>query len=668
MTGLPLVLMLLVTAVVVVVVFRRLNLPPILGYLLVGVLIGPHAVGLASDTPQIKYLAEFGVVFLMFSIGLEFSLPKLSSMRRQVFGIGGMQVALTMLAAVGLALGAKLLLAHFALQWLKIEWQGALALAGALAMSSTAIVSKLLVERLELEKPHGRAIMGVLLFQDLAVVPLLVLVPALAGAPEELPMKIGIAALKATALLALLLIFGQRIMRAWFHIIAKARSQELFMLNLLLVALGLAWITEEVGLSLALGAFVAGVLIAETEYRHQVEEDIAPFRDVLLGLFFITIGMQLDLALVLKEWWLVLILLLVPVLLKFSLIAGICKLFKETSGTSIRAALALCTAGEFGFVLLAQAQTANLVEPALLQPVLAAMLISMIATPFLMAASDKIAMRFTSSEWMSQALNLTQIARKSIATEKPVLICGFGRSGQQLARLLKREGIDTMAMDLDPDRVREAAAAGESVVFGDAARHETLIAAGLSRAAAVVVTYANTPSALKVLHHIKHHAPHVPVIVRTYDDVDADKLRAAGATEVVPEILEGSLMLANHAMLLLGVPLRTVVDRVREMRDTRYALLRGVFRGADDVREDAVDAVRMHSVVLTADAAAVGQSVGSLGLELLGAELTAIKHAGGMRAVAAEEDVDHELATDDVLVLRGAPEALAMAEERLLRG
>jgi monovalent cation:H+ antiporter-2, CPA2 family len=668
MTGLPLVLMLLVTAVMVVVVFRRLNLPPILGYLLVGVLIGPHAIGLASDTPQIKYLAEFGVVFLMFSIGLEFSLPKLSSMRTQVFGIGGTQVALTMLAAVGLALAGKAALIHAGLAWFNLSWQGALALAGAFAMSSTAIVSKLLVERLELEKPHGRAIMGVLLFQDLAVVPLLVLVPALGGAPEELPVKIGLALLKATALLALLLIFGQRLMRMWFHVIAKSRSQELFMLNLLLVALGMAYLTEVAGLSLALGAFVAGVLIAETEYRHQVEEDIAPFRDVLLGLFFITVGMQLDLSLVVLKWWLVLALLAVPVLLKFFLVAGICKLFKESSGTSIRSALALCTAGEFGFVLLAQAQTARLVEPALLQPVLAAMLISMMATPFLMAASDKIAMRFSTSEWMSQALNLTQIARTSIATEKPVLICGFGRSGQQLARLLKREGIDTIAMDLDPDRVREAAAAGESVVFGDAGRYETLVAAGLGRAAAVVVTYANTPSALKVLHHVKHHAPHVPVIVRTYDDADADKLRAAGATEVVPEILEGSLMLANHAMLLLGVPLRTVVDRVREMRDTRYALLRGVFRGADDVREDAVDAVRLHSVVLTPDAAAVNQRVADLGLELLGAEVTAIKHAGGMRAVAADEDMEHTLTAEDVLVLRGVPEALAMAEERLLKG
>jgi CPA2 family monovalent cation:H+ antiporter-2 len=480
-------------------------------------------------------------------------------------------------------------------------------------------------------------------------------------------MALAFAVLKAAGLLALLLVFGQKLMRGWFHIIARGKSQELFMLNLLLVALGLAWITEEAGLSLALGAFLAGMLISETEYRHQVEEDIKPFRDVLLGLFFITIGMQLDFGVVLARWWLVLLLASLPVLLKFAVVLLIGRIFGQSSGTALRSALALATAGEFGLVLLSLTERLELVSPNLTQPILAAMLLSMIATPFIVAASDRIVLRFAASEWLLASLNLTQIAARSIATDRPVVICGFGRSGQNLARLLRREGIDYVALDLDPDRVREAAAAGESVVFGDAGRKESLIAAGLARASAVVITYAQTPSALKVLHHIRHLAPQLPVIVRTHDDSDLEVLRAAGATEVVPEIVEGSLMLASHALVLLGVPLRRVVSRVQEMRDSRYALLRGYFHGADDPDGAAHDAVRLHSLVLDAGAASVGKKLDEMGLELMGVHVSAINRAGGTTATQSAPE-SQVLAAGDVLVLRGTPETLALAEERLLKG
>lgn len=667
MNGLPLVLLLLVAAVLGVVAFRRMNLPPILGYIVVGLLIGPHALALAPDTPATRYLAEFGVVFLMFSIGLEFSLPKLKAMRLQVFGIGASQVGLTMLGGLALASGVGLLVSWLGLSFWTLSWQGALALSGALAMSSTAIVSKMLSERLEIDKPQGKVIMGALLFQDIAVVPLLILVPALARDTANLPMALFLALIKAVTLLALLLVFGQRLMRGWFHFVVKARSQELFMLNLLLITLGMAWITEHMGLSLALGAFVAGMLIAETEYRHQVEEDIKPFRDVLLGLFFITIGMQLDFKVVIEHWWLVGLLVLGPVLMKFAIVVAISKLFRQTTGTALRSGLALASAGEFGLVLVSLTDRVALVPSTILQPVLAAMLLSMLATPFLIAASDRIVLRLASSEWMLASLNLTQIAVKSITADKPVVICGFGRSGQNLARMLKREGIEYVALDLDPDRVREAAAAGESVVFGDAARKESLIAAGISRAAALVVTYASTASALKVLHHVKIMRPTLPVIVRTHDDADLETLRAAGATEVVPEIIEGSLMLASHALVLLGVPLRKVVATVQEMRDTRYSLLRGYFHGADDPGGNMHDAARLHSIPLDAGAASIGHDIAQMGLELIGVQVTAIKHATGMVPMPEQGIVSHQLSSGDVVVLRGSPEALALAEERLLR-
>jgi CPA2 family monovalent cation:H+ antiporter-2 len=654
-TALELTLVLLAASVAGVVAFRLLDLPPMLGYLVVGILIGPYALGLVPASDETNYLAEFGVVFLMFSIGLEFSLPKLRSMRQIVFGLGFAQVLLTILAvvAVGAVVGPYLGLGHAA----------SFLLGATLSMSSTAILIKLLVDRLELESEHGKRIVGVLLFQDLAVVPLLVVVPALATQPENLGPALLWALLKAAVLLTILLVGGQWMLRYWLHMVARRKSHELFTLNLLLLVLGSAWLTEHAGLSLALGAFVAGMLISETEYRHQVAEDIKPFRDVLLGLFFITIGMLLNVRIVIENVGWVLLALLMPTAFKCGLIVLLARLFGVTAGTSIRTGLALASAGEFGFVLLAQ--SGSILPPELKQIVLAAMLLSMLAAPFLVQYSDRIAMRFASSEWMLRALQLHQVATRSMATEGHVIICGFGRSGQHLAKMLEQEDIDYVALDLDPDRVREAAAAGDSVVYGDAARRETLIAAGLARAAALVISYNNFNSALRVIHFAHEARPQLPIIVRTQDDADLDRLLKAGATEVVPEIFEGSLMLGSHALVLLGVPLPRVVRRVREARDSRYRLLRGYFHGADDPAEFEDEShERLHSVPIESGAAAVGKTLGALGLKVIGVDVTAVRRRG-IRGADPSDDL--ELLAGDVVVLRGVPEALELAEERLLQ-
>ena len=451
-----------------------------------------------------------------------------------------------------------------------MSWQTALALSSALAMSSTAIVVKLMSERLEMESEHGKRVMGILLFQDLAVVPLLVLIPALGASTEQLFGALAIAAVKATLLITVLLVGGQRVMRWWLTLVARRKSEELFVLNLLLVTLGLAWLTELAGLSLALGAFIAGMLISETEYKHQVETDIRPFHDVLLGLFFISIGMLLDWRQVADRWPLVLLLVTLPVLFKAVLVALLARGFGATAGVSLRTGLYLAQAGEFGFVLLTLAQQNRLLPPSLLNPILASMVLSMLATPFIIMYSNRIVLRLVSSEWLQQSLQMTTIARKSINANKHVIICGYGRCGQNLARMLDGEGIPYMALDLDPDRVRQAAAAGDSVVFGDAARLQALMAAGLARASAVVITYLEVPGAMKVLANIRAHAPQVPVIVRTQDDHDLEALQKAGATEVVPEAIEGSLMLASHALALVGVPMRRVITlcRTSAMRAT----------------------------------------------------------------------------------------------------
>ncbi len=657
-SGLELTLLLLGSAVLGVVAFRTLHLPPMLGYLAVGVLIGPHALGLAAETASTHALAEFGVVFLMFSIGLEFSLAQLRAMRRIVFGLGMAQVVLTIVAAM---LGA--LLFSMWMPALAISWQASFALGGALAMSSTAIVVKLLTERLELESEHGRRIIGILLFQDLAVVPLLILIPSLAKNPEDLAATLAWAGVKAALVLALLLFFGQKLMRGWFTLVAKRRSQELFMLNLLLVTLGAAWITEKAGLSLALGAFVAGMLISETQFKHQVEEDIKPFRDVLLGLFFITIGMLLNLRLVLEHWWLVLALLVLPVLLKFALIALLAKLFGSSDGVSMRTGLALAQAGEFGFVLLNLASGSKLIDPFLMQLVLASMVLSMLVAPFVIANSDKIVMKIASNEWMMQSLQLTQLASRTMAAQKHVILAGFGRSGQSVATLLSDEKLPWYALDLDPERVQEAQAAGSNVSYGDAGRREALIAAGINRASALVITFADTRAALKVLHLVHELAPSLPVIVRSHDDSDLEVLRTAGATEVVPEALESSLMLASHALVVVGVPLRRVVHRVQSARDERYASMRGYFHGASDITDDPEHMyVRLHSVVLGEDAKAAGRRLDELGLDELGAEVTGIRRAR-MRVEPAAGTV---LQADDVVVLRGSADAVTRAEGRLL--
>ena len=653
--ALELVLVLLASAVLVVVVFRTLSLPPLLGYLIVGVAIGPHALGWIAEDRNTAYLGEFGVVFLMFTIGLEFSLPRLVQMRRLVLGLGGLQVVLTTALFAGLLAAAG------------SRWQGALALGAALAMSSTAIVVRMLAERMQTETPHGREVIGVLLAQDLAVVPLLVLVPALAQPAGDLAGALGLAALKAAAILGAVLWLGQKLMPPWFHLVAKRRSHELFIINVLFITLTSAYLTEIAGLSLALGAFVAGVLISETQYRHQVEEDIKPFREVLLGLFFITVGMQLDLQVVAAHFGLVAVMFVVPLAAKFAIVAGLSRAFGATPGTALRSGLALAQAGEFGLVLVARGSELALFDPALVQAAIAGMVLSMLVGPFLIQYSDRIVLRLSGSEWMLRALQLHQVAVRSIGTERHVVVCGYGRTGQSIARFLERESIGYVALDLDPERVREAAAAGDTVVFGDGSRRETLIAAGVARAAVLVVTYIDQPSALKVLAHAHEINPALPVIVRTRDDSGLERLEEAGAAEVVPDTFESSLMLASHAMLMVGVPVRRVVSQIRAVRDQRYRLLRGFYHGASDDAADLDEAnqPRLHTVNLEAGAHAVGRTLAALDLGRLGVEVNAVRRRG---IRADEPGPETRLQAGDVLVLLGRPQALEKAEARLLQG
>jgi K+:H+ antiporter len=647
-TTLELVLVLLASGVMAVALFRALKLPALLGYVLIGVVLGSLLPNHDQDAPA-AHLAEFGLVFLMFSVGLEFSLAKLKTMRTAVFGLGGLQVMLTMLlvTAFGLILG--------------LSWESGLAVGAILAMSSTAIVSKLLVERNELDTEHGRQVIGVLLFQDLAVAPLVIFIPALA-ASRHLAESLAWAGAKAALALFLILALGQRLMRPWFHLIAQAKSSELFMLNVLLITLGLAYVTDRAGLSLALGAFLGGVLIAETEYRYQVESDIRPFRDVLMGLFFVSIGILLDCRVVAQQWPEVLLALTLFVAGKVLLVTLLSALFNQSWAVAVRSGLSLAQAGEFGFVLLTVAASHGLMPTSLQQAILAAMVLSMLLSPLLIQQSGHLARFLEGGEWTQRAKGIHEIAAKSFGVTGHVILCGYGRSGQNLAHLLEAEDVPFIALDDDPRRVKAAAAAGDNVVFGDSTRREVLLAAGLRRARAVVVSFAHTPTALHTLASVQEIRPETPVIVRTLDESDLDRLREAGATEVVPEVMEGALMLGSQTLLMAGIPMARVLKRIRQTREQRYVTLRGYFRGRTDEEDEEIDQERLITVTLHQHHTAVGRTLGELGLESLGAAVMAVRRRG---IRADEPDATTRLMAGDTLILRGPPDGLAAAELKL---
>ena len=650
------VLLLLTSSVLAVALFRALKLPAMLAYFFVGMLFGPFGFNFLPSTESGRHVAEFGIVFLMFSVGLEFSLPKLYAMRKTLFGLGGAQVVIT--------LGVSMLVGWMA----GLSWPTAFVIGGALTMSSTAIVSKILMERVDLNSRHGRLSIGILLFQDLAVIPILVLIPALGAHSGDLASILGLSLVKTVVLLFVLFKFGKVVINYWFELVAGQRSRELFIMNVLMVTLLLAAATKLAGLSYALGAFIAGMLISETRYRYQVESDIAPFRDILLGLFFISVGMLLDFHFMLGHIGLVLALLVGFVLFKALVIAVLTRLFGYETGVGIRTGIILAQAGEFSFVLLALGLEQNLIGGDELQIVLAASLISMIIAPFIIQKNGRIARKLAKNYSKNSAQIVDEIEHSTANLKDHVIICGYGRSGQYLGRFLKEENIPFIALDIDPARVQDAAAAGEHVVYGDAGRRIVLEAAGGARAKALIVSYADTRASMKVLHVAQEAYPALPVIVRTYDDADMDAFREAGATEVVPEVLEGSLMLASHALVLLGVPLNRVVKRIRLFREERYKMFKGFFGGLTDIDKASTKQRlnRLHSVEVTAGTFAQGQYLEDINFTHFDVTLQYIRRPNMLEDIHPRPDI--LLAEGDVLVLLGSAEDLVAAEIFLISG
>ncbi len=655
---LTLLIMMLAAAVLVVTVVKRLlHLPPILGYLAVGILMGPHLLDVVAHSPEIEFVAEFGVVFLLFALGLEFSFVQMLAMRREVFLLGGLQVSL----ATAIVTAILISLGYGAPE--------SLVLGGAFAMSSTAIVVRMLTEQVELGRPHGRYSIGILLFQDIAVVPFLIVISVMA-VPDRQPamQEILIAGLQGIAALILVLAAGRWLVRPLFHEIARSKLAELFTLTVLLVAIGAAWITHLVGMSMALGAFLAGMMIGETEYRHQVQADIRPFRDILLGLFFISIGVQLDLPLLAAEVWVIVLMLLLLIVGKFLLITPLARLCGARREDAVRTGVVLAHGGEFGIALLTLGLQEVMLPPQIAQPLLAAIVVSMVASVFLFRKSANIAAVFSDKT----AEDLSDLAHESAATDElskreHVIVCGYGRVGQNLARLILEHGFEYIALDLDPYRVRSARQAGDPVVYGDSTKPDVLRAVGIEHASVVVISMPDLEQAEQTLQTIKSLRADVPVLIRTRDDTDLDMLLEAGATEVVPETLESSLMLASHLLLLLHVPLSKVLRTVQKVRSQRYKMLRNIFRKESARPIDTTHALReeLHSVALPPGAYGVGRKISDLNLEDAEIFITAIRRDG---IVGRQPVPETELKQDDVLVLYGTPEALEHGESILLTG
>lgn len=652
------ILILLAASVCVVAGVRKLALPAILGYLAVGMLLGPHALGLAADNDTTRLLADFGVVFLVFTLGLEFSLPRLVAMRWEVLGVGGAQVLLT----TGFVAAAAIMI-------FDVAAAVAVVIGGAVAMSSTAIIISQLTEQSENNRTHGRLAVAICLFQDLSFPLLLALVSALTGGASRIGAMHTFAAI-GTASLALLLVLaaGRWLLRPLFLVIASVRSAELFSLAVLLAVLASAWATHAVGLSLALGAFLAGMMLAETEFRHQIEATIRSYREVLLGLFFITVGMLLDVQLLLRHFLLVTAILVGMLLLKAAVVAVVAQPATKSWFKSLRTGVVVAQGGEFGFALLTLLLSRELLDPAVVQPVLAATVLSMVLSPILIRHNRRITRILLSESGPphTEAMRETR-ATLAVADRDHVVICGFGRVGQNIARVLETTGFEYIALDLDPYRIRLGRQAGDPVIYGDAGQIEVLQNVGVAHASCVVITFASPEVALRILRAVRELRSDVPVLVRTQDDTKLEQLQAAGATEVVPETFEASLMLLSHLLLLLKLPVPRVIRTVNDIRSGRYSMLRQYFRGAGAEHLDETHAFReeLHSVILPPHAWAVGRSIAELSGRGSQASVSAVRRDG---IVGREPSPDTIFKEGDVVVVCGTPEAVEHAETLLLMG
>jgi monovalent cation:H+ antiporter-2, CPA2 family len=649
------IIVLLAVSVFVVTLARRLGLPTILGYVAVGLALGPHALGAFPESDTTHLLAELGVVFLLFTLGLEFSWPRMVALRREVFGLGSLQV-----------LGTTAVVAPIA-HLFGVPWAQSIVIGGVVAMSSTVLIVQLLAERAELNRTHGRLAFSVVLFQDIAVVPFLALAAALAPGTEAFNMA-TVVSLVVTGTIAVLVVLaaGRWLLRPLLYVIANSHVRELFTLAVLLVALAAAWASQVAGFSMALGAFLAGMMLAETEYSHQIESVIRPFRDILLGLFFISVGMLLDFHTLLSEFWLIFALAFAMISIKTVVASCATRLFVDSTFKSLRTGITLAVGGEFGIALLTLLLQNKAIDPGIAQPMLVSVVVAMVLAPVVLANNKRLA-RFLLGETgpPKTAIEREDAATMAVAKREHVILCGFGRVGQNVARVLEAQGFEYIAIDLDPVRVRTARQIGQPVVYGDSADEQVLEECGLAAANTVVISFSDPRTALAILRSLRRLRADVPVLVRTADDTRSRELKAAGATEVVPEAFEASLMLASHVLMTLKVPPALAMRSVEDLRANRYEMLRNVIARGDGRITDPPFEEQVRSVVVPPGSWCIGKAVDEV--RGAGAEVafTGIRREG---ILGRDPSGDTQFQEGDIVVICGTPDALAHAEAVLLAG
>jgi len=644
-------------ALFVTLLLRKLRLSIILGYLIVGAILGPHAMDVMHNSIYARHLAEFGIVFLMFTVGLEFSLAKLFALRYAVFGIGGLQVLFTLIITmmVGIFLGMSTFTA--------------LVVGSIAAMSSTAIVIKQLNDQLELHSPHGLNAVGILLFQDLAVIPIMILIGSLTNTSDQnLSLILLWALLKGSFALVLIFVIGRWLLKPLFRQISKTRDIELFTLTVLLVTLTGAWFTNIFGLSYALGAFLAGLMLAETEFRHQIEVEIRPFRDILLGLFFITIGMLADFSTWGSTWIWILLLVVALVLGKIFLTFIIARLIGNPLASSLRTGIIIGQGGEFGFAILTLALSNGIIAEDYGQVILAALLISIALSPVLIRWNKKIADFFLhKSIQTSEEDNLYKINVKSEQLKNHVILCGYGRVGQQVARILDNVKIPYLGLDLDPELIRFAKLMGNNVLYGDPTHPGILKAAGLDHAKTLVISFNDLRASIKILNIVKETHPQLPLVIRCRDEFELKQLKHYGATHVIAELFEASLTLSDHLLHLLKIPDREISQLLQSVRNKDYDILQKIFIGSfeETMAENLAESKQLKPILIPENAYAVNKKLKELHFKDIGAEILSIRR-GENNFLKARGST--KISAFDVVIVYGPAAKLEEAERRLLQG
>ena len=650
-------LLLLGTSTALIVLLYRLHIASLLAFLITGALFGPTGLGVIDDPEELAAIAELGLTFLLFILGLEFSLPRLIALRNTVFRLGSMQMLVCSF------------IFFLVLQLTGLDWQIALILAGGFSLSSTAIVSGELSNLGLLKKRHGEIAIGILLFQDLAAIVLLVAVPLVSSQSEGFSLGgLLFTITEGLVLLAAFFFTSRYLLPHLLREIATQKSDQLLVLAALVIVLLSAMLTSSIGLSMELGAFLAGMMLGDTRFKHQLEADIRPFRDLLLGLFFITIGMLVDLGQLVSFWPYLLLGGLLLMITKAFLITGVVKLLGESWRSAIPAGLTLAQGSEFLFALLALSVRSQLVNQNVASNLITIVIISMVMTPLLIKHSPNLVDSFISriGNKTLQATN-EEIFDREIKKKNHILILGFGRVGQTIARFLRPLSIDYLVLETGDIRIKEASAVDEPIFYGDSSRIDILKAAGAANASIVVVTFDDTDLTTKIIENVKNINSTIPVLVRTRDDSHLEDLLSAGAEEVIPETHEASLTMVSHLLLMVEYPdimVHSIIDKAR--RD-RYRMLKGFYHGErlGFLGKKSQSSAIIHAVNLPKGAFVCGKTIAEL---LLPMDINILDIHRDNLVISAEQNQDLVLQHGDIVVLRGLVDQLDAGESYLLQG